>query len=296
MKYLILLLSISVVPFSLSAQTKPAYRKSNSTAVRQAPTRQAVVRTTTAPTNASASAGKSVATHAPATSSFVGSGATTVQPQPVPQSSPVKVQAQNPPISQLPPVRVKESRFKIGFRVGGNSSTMGGVDVTELGEGIKLARVTGLHGGIVFNFGGPTLSVQPEILFSQYGVRMTYGDDYLQIKYNLVEVPILLKASFGKPSLRFFVNGGPVATYAMSGTISVREGGESDSQRIDMTSQGQLAYGASGGAGVAFKAGMGTIMLEGRYSYLFSDGSNNSHVKPQNAMVSVGYLIPLGKR
>ncbi|GAB2553782.1 hypothetical protein GCM10027190_00290 [Spirosoma areae] len=200
------------------------------------------------------------------------------------------------PAPQVIPASASEGRFRIGFRLGGNSSTIGGVDVSALGEGIKLARVTGFHGGVVFNFGGPSFSVQPEILYTQYGVRMAAGSDYLQIKYSIVEVPVLLKASFGQPNLRFFVNAGPVMTYATGGTVSVQEGGQSDSQKLDMTNEGRLAFGASGGAGVALKAGPGSVLLEARYSYLFSSNDAGATLHPQNAMLSIGYLIPLGGR
>ncbi|GAB3498161.1 porin family protein [Spirosoma knui] len=196
------------------------------------------------------------------------------------------------------PVRrqTSESRVHIGFRLGGNSSTFGGVDASSVGEGVKLTRVTGFHGGVVFNFGGPSFSVQPEILYTQYGVRFTAGADYLQLKYNVVEVPVLLKATFGQPNLRVFINAGPVATYAINGTVSALESGQSGSQALDMTNEGRLAYGATGGLGIALQAGPGKVQLEGRYSYLVS-GQNDggSQTKPQNAMLSIAYLLPLGR-
>ncbi|GAB4003787.1 hypothetical protein GCM10028808_00080 [Spirosoma migulaei] len=214
---------------------------------------------------------------------------TTTYIAPKPQAAPA-----NRPAVQNTPTTTSQSHFRIGFRLGGNSSTIGGTDISALGEGVKLARVTGFHGGVIVNIGGPNFSVQPEILYTQYGVRVAAGADYFQLKYNLVEVPILLKASFGQPNLRFFINAGPVAGYTTSGTISVQESGQSQSQALDVTSSGRLSFGASGGAGVALKAGPGSVQLEARYSYLFSSNEDGVALNPQNAMLSVGYLIPLG--
>lgn len=286
MKVLFSLLTLSLVSQSLLAQTKPAVRKSTTA------TRPAVTRTATTQAKKPAPA-----THytAPQTANT----APVAQPQQQPVSVSVAPQAQAAPASRPVPrttVTTTDSRFRIGFRLGANSSTIGGFDPANFGEGVKVARVIGFHGGMMFNFGGPNFSVQPEILYTQYGVKMTAGPDYLQLKYNLIEVPILFKASFGQPNLRFFVNAGPVGSYTMGGTISVQEAGQSESQKIDMTGSGRFSFGVSGGAGVALQTGPGAIQLEARYSYLFSSNDDGTKLKPQNAMLSVGYLFPLGGR
>ena len=63
-----------------------------------------------------------------------------------------------------------------------------------------------------------------------------------------------------------------------------------------MEQQGRFSYGAAGGLGVALKAGTGTLLLEGRYTYLMAGQDNGVQKTPQSAMLSVGYLIPLGGR
>ena len=286
MKVLFSLLTLSLVSQSLLAQTKPAVRKST-TAMRPA-----VTRTATAPVKKPAPAAQYTT---PQTANAVPAS----QPQQRPATVYVAPQAAAPasrPAQYSAPVTVDNSRFRIGFRLGANSSTIGGVDPANFGEGVKAARVIGFHGGVMFNFGGPNFSVQPEILYIQYGVKMTAGPDYLQLKYNLIEVPVLFKASFGQPNLRFFVNAGPVGSYTIGGKISVQEAGQSESQKIDMTGSGRFSFGVSGGAGVSLQAGPGAIQLEARYSYLFSSNDDGTKLKPQNAMLSVGYLFPLGGR
>ncbi|MBD2703119.1 outer membrane beta-barrel protein [Spirosoma sp. BT702] len=288
MKYNFLILALLVVPFGGSAQTRTAARKPVASASQKATIRsQASGATSTAAKPAPAPASTRFTTEQPAPQAQPVAEPKAVEPANKPTAQPV---AERP---QVRPVAVAESKFRIGVRLGGNSSTIGGTDVAAVGAGVQLERIMGFHGGLVMNIGGPGFSVQPEILFSQYGARLALGSDYLQIKYNLVEVPVLLKASFGQPNLRFFVNAGPVGTYAVSGTVSVREGGQSDSQTIDMSQQGRFNYGVSGGAGVALKAGPGTVLLEGRYSYLVG---NEDKTTPQAAMLSFGYLIPMGGR
>ncbi|MBN8822935.1 MULTISPECIES: outer membrane beta-barrel protein [unclassified Spirosoma] len=286
------IIALTILPLSLSAQTKPAVRKPVASASRTTANRPNGVHTV-APTEK-----KTVTT--PKTASAPSTTEAPVAVQPTYSESvrtastqPITSHQENAPAR---PAYTRQSKFHVGLRFGGNSSTIGGADPTAVGQGVQLARVMGFHGGVVFNIGGPTFSVQPEVLFSQYGVRFALGSDYLQLKYNLVEVPVLLKVAFGQPNLRFFVNAGPVGTYVLSGALSVREGGQSDSQAIDMSGQGRFSYGVAGGVGVAIQAGTGKVLLEGRYNYLMADHEDGSTTKPQSAMLSVGYLFPLGGR
>ncbi|GAB3997666.1 hypothetical protein GCM10028807_43280 [Spirosoma daeguense] len=297
MNYNFLFIMLALLPLSVSAQTRTTTRRPTTAATSANANRSQASRATSAPVKRTAQ-----------TTRF-----TTPQPaqstqQPVAQAQPAVSEPVSAPVAQAPvnqasqsvytqaqkPTKQRpESRFRFGVRLGANSSSIGGADVASVGDGVQLERVTGFHGGVVFNIGGPVFSVQPEILFSQYGTRLAIGSDYLQVKYNLVEVPILLKVAFGQPNVRFFVNAGPVGTFAANGTVSVRESGQTDSQSIDLSQEGRFNYGVSGGAGVSIKAGPGSVLLEGRYSYLVGSDDKST---PQNAMISVGYLFPLGGR
>ncbi|WP_420149554.1 porin family protein [Spirosoma sp.] len=290
MKVLLSLLTLSLVSQSLLAQSKPAPRKSVTP----------VKRTTTARTVTPAAKKP-----APAAQYVAQTSNTAPAPQQQPRQEQqaavyVAPEKQAAPASRAAqytaPVSADNSNFRIGFRLGANSSTIGGIEPETFGEGVKAARTIGFHGGVIFNFGGPNFSVQPEILYTQYGIKMTAGPDYLQLKYNVIDVPVLLKASFGQPNLRFFINAGPVGSYTLGGTLSIQEAGQSQSGKIDMTNSGRFSFGAMGGAGVAVQAGPGAVQLEARYAYLFSSNEDGTKLHPQNAMLSVGYLIPLGGR
>lgn len=287
MNNLLSVVALSLVSLSLSAQPKPAVRKS--APVKHPATTQAAATRAAKPAPAANYTAPQTASVAPAP-----------EPQQQPTTTNVASRTQYAPASRpaartFAPASVDGSRFRIGFRVGGNSSTISGTDISALGPGVKLARVTGFHAGVMFNFGGPDFSVQPEILYTQYGVKVTDGTDYLQLKYGIVEVPVLLKASFGQSNVRFFVNAGPVATYTMNGKISVQESGQSGSKPLDLTGTGRFSFGATGGAGVAVQAGPGAVQIEARYTYLFSSNDDGAKINPQNAMLSIGYLIPIGR-
>lgn len=292
MKHVLPLLALVIVPWSVSAQTKTPQRKPAVAQVRK--TAQPAYKPAVT-TQKVGSVPKSAAPVSATTRSAQQTTAAQVL-QPTPTPKPTVSASTSQPTRPVAMPSQPESHFRIGFRLGGNFSTIGGVDASAMGEGLALKRVAGFHGGVVMNIGGPSFSVQPEILYTQYGIRMAYGADYLQLNYNLIEVPVLVKASFGRPELRFFINAGPVGAYTLSGSVSVRESGQSQAQAIDMTGAGRFSYGATGGAGVALKMGAGTILVEGRYSYLFSSNEDGANLTPQNAMLSVGYLIPLSGR
>ena len=290
MKHHLWIIALVLLPLGLSAQTKPIVHKP--------------VRSTSKPTVAQAAHATETAPVKKATLE----AATPNQPAMV-APAPVAVQAQSSQPASVNhtqptatvdrpaiPATSKTGHLQVGVRAGGNLSTIGGLAGSADGGVLQLSRIVGFHGGLVFNIGGPTFSVQPEVLLSQYGIRLNLGSDYIQTKYNLIEVPVLLKVSFGRPDLRFFVNAGPVATYAMSGTVSYREDGQINSDAINMGKQGRLSYGGAGGAGLAIKAGPGNVLLEGRYTYLLTNQEDGVRSTPQNAMLSVGYLIQLGGR
>ncbi|WP_266364408.1 porin family protein [Tellurirhabdus rosea] len=310
MKTFLTLIALAVVPLGLSAQTKTTTAKK--------PVPAAVKTTTTKPAaRPAATTARSAAKPAPARPTSVQKTAVVAQAdkatkpaattatqatapaKPQSTTTAATAQPQKPArtASVAPVVAGEESRFRIGFRVGGNASTFGGVNDSQLGGGVSIERVMGFHGGLVINIGGPKFSVQPEILYSQYGFKIAAGSEYLKFKYNMVEVPILAKASFGKPGMKVFVNAGPVVSYVLNGTMSYSASGETGSQPLDMKNEGRVAYGAAGGLGISLAAGPGRVSVEGRYNYLMNGSTaDGTKLTPQNAMLSVSYQLPLGGR
>ncbi|MBO0930243.1 porin family protein [Fibrella aquatilis] len=303
----IVLLALALAPLILLAQTKPATHKSTHAPTRQsasrpaarpAAARSAVMMTTAAPASTTATAPTVASSSATATPV-----ATVTKPDvaTVAAAAPVTASAKNGKAARTAkPVRVSEkatpassqpSGFRVGFRAGGSGNLVSGMSTAAL-AGATIDPVTGFHAGLVLSFGRRAFTIQPEILYSQYGFKLTSGADYAQVKYNVVEVPLLLKYTFGQSGMRFFVNAGPTATYLLNGTLSVKEGGETSQGAIEIgPNDGRVNYGGSLGLGVALKAGSGSFQIEARGTYLKTSDSDASL---QNAKLSVAYLLPLG--
>ncbi|XWW44546.1 outer membrane beta-barrel protein [Fibrella sp. USSR17] len=307
MKTTYLLLALAIAPFSLSAQHKPAARKSSKSpvhhsAVRPA-TRLAPVHAPITGTNATAAKSVGVAGDTPVSPPTQvaarpeGTLASVPATQPVSSTKDAKLARVTKPVPGTPakasPDRSQESSFRVGLRAGGSGATMSGGSADSFG-GTTIEPVTGFHAGLVLSFCRRGFTIQPEILYSQYGFKVTAGADYVQIKYNLVEVPVMLKYTFGQSTMRFFVNAGPTATYLLNGTITIQEGDDTNRASLPIgPNDGRINYGGSLGLGVAMQAGTGSFQIEARGTYLkTSEGATSL----QNAKLSVAYLLPLGRR
>lgn len=203
----------------------------------------------------------------------------------------------------------------------------------------KIANATyyptvSYHGGLVANLalGEGRFSLQPEVNFSQRRVRADYTSQGITLTANVytnrLEVPVLLKATFGDATSsrpRFFVYGGPYGAYALEerykaniisyGTLSNSLRSIADAlvnnlntNKATYTSSGdRLSYGVAGGLGVAFGLGPGQLTLEGRSLYELGRskpvdptgtgiGTRLNETKYMLLQASVGYLIPIGGR
>jgi Outer membrane protein beta-barrel domain len=185
-----------------------------------------------------------------------------------------------------------DSKFLIGLRGGVNLMTIAKANSFQEAGTTSLI---GFHGGLVMNIGGKMLSVQPEILFSQIGVKYTDTGNSLQGSFNTVTVPLLLKLSLGSDSFRFFVTGGGYGSYLLSGSSSLTIAGQTSTESIKFVDgDRRLEYGSTGGAGVQIGLGKMKLNLEGRYNYGLG---GNEKVKEDSysrtIMASVGVLIPL---
>lgn len=298
--------SLAALPLSVSAQSKSTQRKAVPTTHRSSVSRPAVRRapanptsvanvaaTPAASTNVPSSAPVAAATPPDATveKPTVASTATTTTTT---TASMARRQTKAAPVGRAKAVAQAsdESSFRVGFRAGFGAASVSGVKNADL-SGLQINPVMGFHAGAVLSFGRRAFTVQPEVLYAQYGFKAAAGSDYLQFKFNVIEVPLLLKYTFGQSNARFFVNGGPTATYLLGGTISVKSGGETGEAPIEVgPNDGRLNYGGSIGVGVALQAGPGSLHVEARGTYLTSSEADGNLL---NGKLSVGYLIPIGR-
>jgi len=206
-----------------------------------------------------------------------------------------------------------QAQFKITPKIGYTTSTRAVSknfrDAIEK-EGGKIGYVSGFSFGAAFELGlGNTISLQPEILYSQKGAfaKINLFDIPIETteKLNYLEVPVLVKASFGdEDGFRFFVYAGPYVGYALNGKGKVAITFESetqpgkfetitgdykikfgekpanstnpaslleDVQYYSKDDVNRLDIGAYAGAGISIPVGPGALSLEGRYGYGFTD-------------------------
>ncbi|GAA4451684.1 hypothetical protein GCM10023189_13860 [Nibrella saemangeumensis] len=201
---------------------------------------------------------------------------------------------------------ITDRRISIGLRAGRNWGTVSRADIDNL-PGAQPEYAPGFHGGFIMNIGGPVFSIQPEILFNQYNFRysinQTTNTGFAEGNINMIDVPVLLKASFGSSNARFFLNAGPYGTFfingKVNGRVSVGSREFSLSGPIERENFGKrFGYGVTGGLGLALRLGPGDLLLEGRYNYLagYAQEDNTEKTKAKLFMASLGYLIPLGGR
>jgi opacity protein-like surface antigen len=168
-------------------------------------------------------------------------------------------------------------------KVGATLSNWGGDDID--GTDAKL----GLTLGVGFNFPlatGP-ISLQPELNFAQKGWKASEGDASVKVTINYIEIPVLIKASFGEAT-KFYLNAGPSLAIGLGGKIKAKDGSMEESVKIKFGDVGEedamyiekkTDIGLQMGAGVLVAE---KVMIDVRYglglSSLYKDGTVKNNV------------------
>lgn len=210
--------------------------------------------------------------------------------------------APKPEVVEKPKVAPKADggfKFSVGLRGGANYCTFAAPETA----GATVKPILGYHGGLILNLGTEKFSVQPEILYSQIGAKVTVVQTNVNLSAtaitNTLTVPVLLKAGFGDGNLKFFVNAGGYGSYALNGTGKFTLNGTNSTEKIKFESgDPRIEYGAVGGAGISLGLGAAKLLLEGRYYYgLGNDDKDTPKADKalyRNIQASIGILIPLG--
>jgi hypothetical protein len=193
-------------------------------------------------------------------------------------------------------------KFKVGLRGGANYCNFS-VPSSQTSSGVTLEPIIGYHGGLILSFGGKVFSVQPEILYSQVGAKLTTTQGGITLsgesKINTVTVPVLLKFALGGESFKFFINGGGYGSYALNGKAKFILNQQTTTTDIEFGKEDpRIEYGAVGGAGISLGLGKAQLLIEGRYYYGLGndDGDLDANEKSfvRNIQGSIGILIPIG--
>ncbi|RDB05156.1 porin family protein [Runella aurantiaca] len=236
-----------------------------------------------------------------------------------PATQPTKSKTTTPPKSTTKPQTAQKSapapapkaaapaeeggfKFKVGLRGGANYCNFS-VPSSQTSSGVTLEPIIGYHGGLILSFGGKVFSVQPEILYSQVGAKLTTTQGGITLsgesKINTVTVPVLLRFALGGESFKFFINGGGYGSYALNGKAKATLNQQTTESDIKFDKEdSRIEYGAVGGAGISLGLGKAQLLIEGRYYYGLGndDGDLDANEKSfvRNIQGSIGILIPIG--
>ena len=222
--------------------------------------------------------------------------------------------------------------ISIGPRVGVNfaSFSTDAVNNTPEGEAADKAyeddrrALAGAMAGIMVNIPfSSSFSVQPELLFSAKGYKregslpampplQPFAVPYEQKTIlNYLELPLLLKASFGPENRKISLLAGPYVGYLAGGRVRHEENGqETYKEKLNFeyddnhsTKFQRLDAGAVIGASGSYVAGSGIYMIDVRYNYGLTDNFEYRDPTPdavkiynRTFSVSFGYAYILGNK
>lgn len=190
-----------------------------------------------------------------------------------------------------------EAQLSLGFRGGANYTTMDFTNNPDFRLQKPLYRL-GFQGGVVIQYANDAhVGLQGEFNYSQKGwleeTNETTNTQY-ERQINYLEFVALTHIFIGKNKLRFLINIGPYAAYALSATEWTRDmssGVEiSNPYILTDSADNRLDYGLLLGAGFEYVFPFGTVHLEARYEFGLG---NVSKVKTtaselsQNRVISV---------
>ncbi len=159
----------------------------------------------------------------------------------------------------------------------------------------------GAHVGGVVNIAiNEMFSVQPELLFSQKGVRITgTGDAKSVTRINYIAIPLLGKATFGGDDFGGYAEFGPEIGIAVSGKdVDVDVDGNKTKESLDFGGDGEAKradFALNFGAGFSKALGNGQLDVGVRFGVGVIDVIDGSaKTRTRNIQFTVAYLIPIG--
>jgi hypothetical protein len=173
----------------------------------------------------------------------------------------------------------------IGFKMGPSFSKM---SLEEDDEGQKwLAKFTG-GGFLSLDMG--SFRLQPELTYVTKGGSWEEGGESGDLSIDYVEVPVLFVLPLGQGTgVRPSLYAGPAFAYEAGCSVSI--GGLSID--CDDGDQKKFDVGAMLGGGLAFPAGPGSILVEGRFTFGLRNLAEVGTVRHRTGALLVGYSATL---
>lgn len=156
---------------------------------------------------------------------------------------------------------------------------------------LKVGYAVGGYLAIRFDKG---FSIQPEVLYTQKGVKFDFGQDTVDadvsFKADYLDVPILARYTFGK-GLRGYVLAGPSLDFKLNAKVHTNILGESDDQDISEDVE-DFEFAIVFGGGIE----IGPLLLEARWSEGLTDIVKPDPDAPSGDIKTRTYLFLVGFR
>jgi hypothetical protein len=156
-------------------------------------------------------------------------------------------------------------------------------DVPEVGnvldvEGFDTSLRTGfaVGGFLTWRFESG-FAIQPEVLYTQKGVKLTFDTEFFdavdgEVEADFVDVPVLARYTFGQGGTRGYVFAGPSFDFKVNAKAKASAMGVSEEEDLDDQVEG-FEFALVFGGGVEF----GPVLLEARWS----EGLTNLAKEPE---------------
>ena len=154
---------------------------------------------------------------------------------------------------------------------------------------LPLTDLKNVVAGVYFSMGLGLFSVQPEILYVRQGTRMEEAPDWMEVRLDYIQVPVLLKVHVIPGPISPMIYGGPYGAYriAARGAVSGVPGTVDISDGYTTTD-----YGVVFGGGIDFRLPVIKLSAEVRYNLGLANVAQNAaageSVKTKSLMVLVG--------
>lgn len=198
----------------------------------------------------------------------------------------------------------KAGDMTIGVMAGANyGKVTSDPESSEFTLDYKVGFLAGGFLGIAVN---DVFSVEPQAFFDQKGTKLsgTGSNSSIEgsVKVRYIEVPVLGKfwIPVSDSQVRPFIFAGPYAAFKVSCSVDGAAFGGTSTD-CDKTSEIKLKstdFGATGGAGLEFKAGKQVVRVDARYDFGLTNindtsSSDNTKIKTRSFAGTVGVGFPL---
>lgn len=141
--------------------------------------------------------------------------------------------------------------------------------------------------------------IQPEILYNEKGAKIFADFEFdVSVTASTIQVPVLLKAMFGK-KIKGFINGGPFMSYVMSANVTGKRNSAPYSEKADFaTNGGELEFGMVFGGGMSLPMDDGRFQLEFRHDLGTGTNSKSPGLtdKLYKSSITFAYLLATKKK